>query len=258
MAAGKARAAKRPRKKAADKAAPAAIGASAAAKPKRASKRKARAKKTKVPPAPAAERASRYTVRRGSSLPPAQWASRCKDAPWPSEPWQANTTDAARAQELMLLAYWFADQFENPALSDARRVAMQAATKRAVRMLVADVPEMATWVVATAVRCHGALMVQAHDHEKKRIHPGAVLEALLDAHTEQAVHDTLEQVQTHSPAIAAWLRELERRGRSELRVALSACGATPFQPQDEAHREALRRLLALVLFATERAAPGHS
>jgi hypothetical protein len=158
----------------------------------------------------------------------------------------------------MLLAYWFADQFENPELPQARRLAMHAATKRAVQMLVADVPEMSTWVVATAVRCHGALMVQAQLHEKQRIVPGAVLDALLEAQTEQAVHDTMEQVQAHSPAVAAWLSELERRGRSELRNALAACGAAPFDPTDHAHHEALRRLLALVLFATERAGPPHA
>ena len=266
MAAIKARAAKRPRKKAS----PDGAGAPVVAKKK--AKNQAKAKSTRKPAAKKAKKAkrsktsqppdgsseppaSRFRVSRASSLPPRPWVSRCKDASWPPEPWLPANTDVAFAQELMLHAYWFADQLESSELSEARRASFRAAIKRASSMLANDVPELTTWVVATAVRCHGALMVEAHEAEKRRIRPGGVLDALLDGHTEQAVHDTLEQVQAHNPKAAAWLRELERRGRSELRTALAACGKTPWQPDDPEHREALRRLLALVLFATERVNP---
>ncbi len=267
MAAIKARAAKRPRKKASvdGEGAPAAAAKKKAKKPK--SPRKPGAKKAKnvksVKKAKRAKQAepsngasdppaSRFSVSRALSLPPRPWVSRCKDASWPPEPWLPANTDVAFAQELMLHAYWFADQLESTELPEARRASFRAAIKRASSMLANDVPELTTWVVATAVRCHGALMVEVHDNEKRRIRPGGILDALLDGHTEQAVHDTLEQVSVHNPKAAAWLWELERRGRSELRTALAACGKTPWQPDDPEHREALRRLLALVLFATER------
>ncbi len=249
MAQAKKRSAKRPSDKSEANAPPATVAA------------KARARKTKTPAklpaaevpgsAAASDDGSRFSVRQGSTVPPIRWRSRCKDQAWPA-PWIPSGGDETLAQQLLLLAYWFADQLANTELSEERRTQLSMSVKRASSMLSGDAPELVSWVVACAVRCNGALLLKAHDDEKARIKPGGVLDALLDGHTEQAVADTLARVQAHHPKAAEWLGELERRGRPELRNALQACGKRPWEPDDPAHREALRRLLALVLFATER------
>lgn len=228
--------------------------APAPAAPKaRARKAKAPAKprSAEVPPPARPEDGPRFSVRRTSTVPPTRWSSRCKHEAWPGS-WIPSRGDEALAQQLMLLAHWYADQLANPELSEERRAQLAMSVRRASSMLSGDLPELVSWVVACAVRCHGALLIKAHEDEKARIKPGGVLDALLDGHTEQAVADTVARVQAHHPKAAAWLSELERRGRPELRNALGACGRAPWQPDEPEHREALRRLLALVLFATER------
>ena len=100
-----------------------------------------------------------------------------------------------------------------------------------------------------AVRRNGHIMSQAQRSERERLPAGGTLDALLEAHEDEAVHATLRQVRMHSSEVASWLDELERRGRAELRNALRAAAD---DSEAASENDALRRLLALVLFATGR------
>ena len=97
-------------------------------------------------------------------------------------------------------------------------------------------------------------MLESQRAEHRRLKPGAVLDALLEAHEDDAAHLTIQQVELHSPDLASWLAELERRKRPELRNALRACGEAPWRPAVGAPQDALRRLLVVVSFAAEQAA----
>ena len=110
---------------------------------------KARARKAKAPakaraaespgPASPSEHGPRYSVRQTSTVPPALWRSRCKAEAWPG-PWIPSSGDETLAQQLMLLAYWFADQLANAELSEERRTQLSMSVKRASSMLSGDSP----------------------------------------------------------------------------------------------------------------------
>lgn len=245
MAAKKGSASAKPRKKVAKK-------SKATAEKKATAERKpatGKPAKRKVA-APAAESAP-APLR--SSIPPEPWASRTKRAPWPTSPWMAENRDVAAAQDAMLMAYWIADQLGNPDLSEAERASLRSGISGALPHLRGSMPGLRAWAVAAAVRRNGVLLAAAERAERERMKPSAMLDALLEAHEEEATQLTIRQVELHSPELAAWLAELERRGRPELRAALRACGDESWQPEVEDPGDALRRLLVLVLFAAEQA-----
>ncbi len=189
---------------------------------------------------------------RSSIPPPGPWAPRCRTAPWPSSAWMAENKDVSAAQDAMLMAYWIADQLGNPDLPEAERASLRSAVHGALPHLRGSIPSLRAWAVAAAVRRNGALLSAARSAEQKRMKPGAMLDAVLDAHEEEATQLTIRQVELHSPELGAWLSELERRGRPELRSALKACGDAAWKPEADDPHDALRRLLVLVLFAAEQ------
>ncbi|MBK7585640.1 MAG: hypothetical protein IPI67_36325 [Myxococcales bacterium] len=209
-----------------------------------------------VPPAPSRGRVSSAPpapTRRSSTRPPLPpHEPRARREPWPSE-WLAENHDVAAAQDTMLMAYWIADQLGDPALSEATRAQLRAAVQAAAPILRRASEGLHAFSVASAVRRNGAIMGGAQRSESARVRRGAVLDALLEAQVDGAVHATITEVSVHSPHVAAWLEELERRGRPELRNALAECGAdTPGAGGAGVSTEAaLRRLLAVVLLATE-------
>ena len=189
-----------------------------------------------------------------TSVPPPAWSSRCRAEPWPFSAWPAENKDVAAAQDAMLMAYWIADQLGDPGLPDTQRRALRSAVGGALPFLRGSLEGAGVWAVASAVRRNGAIMVEAQRSEQRRLAQGAVLDALLEAHEDDAAHLTIQQVELHSPELASWMAELERRKRPELRNALKACGAQPWRPAQGARDDALRRLLVLVSFAVEQAA----
>jgi hypothetical protein len=214
----------------------------------------ASAKKPKKTEKKAAPPAVHSSLRpRRTSRPPAAWSSRCKAEAWPFTPWLAENKDVALAQDAMLLAYFIADQLGDPTLPEAQRRALRAAVESALPVLRRGDVAGGAWAVASAVRRNGAIMLEAQRAEHRRFEPGAVLDALLEAHEDEAAHRTIEQIRHHSPELGDWLEELERRSRPELRGALRACGEAPWTAND-----ALRRLLVLVAFAAEQFRPRFS
>ncbi len=153
----------------------------------------------------------------------------------------------------MLMSYWIADQLGNPTLPDAQRHALSAAIRGAMPVLRGSLEGGALWAVASAVRRNGAIMMNAERRERGRLDEGPSLEAFLEALEDGAAHHTIQEVELHSPDLAAWLTEIERRKRPELRNALRACGLAPWDPVATGREDALRRLLLLVTFAAEQA-----
>jgi hypothetical protein len=143
----------------------------------------------------------------------------------------------------MLMAYWIADQLGDASLPEPRRKAMTATLKGVASALRAGAEGMVAFSVAATVQRNGALLAQAQGYERERVASDGILEALLAGHEDEAVHACVREIGEHSPDVAAWLEELERRGRPELRNALREHGKT---------RTALERLLTVVLFATNR------
>lgn len=231
-----------------------------AAKPKRAKATKKKASAPSVPPprpsAPpprpssppprpsAPPRASTPPARRPTTRPPPPlWESRTARAPWP-EPWLPEGHDVALAQDVMLMAYWIADQLGDAGLPESRRKAMTATLRGVASALRAGAEGVVAFSVAATVRRNGALLAEAQSYERERVASDGILEALLAGHEDEAVHACLREIGEHSPDVAAWLEELERRGRPELRNALREKNGTT--------RTALERLLTVVLFATKR------
>jgi hypothetical protein len=153
----------------------------------------------------------------------------------------------------MLMAYWIADQLGDPNLPDAQRRALASAVRGALPFLRGPIEGAGVWAVASAVRSNGAIMLESQRAERRRLAPGGVLDALLEAHEDAAAHNTIQQVALHSPELASWLDELERRKRPELRNALKACGESGWRPTPGEPEDALRRLLVLVSFAADQA-----
>lgn len=174
--------------------------------------------------------------------PPPAWTSRAARAPWP-ESWLPENHDVALAQDVMLMAYWIADQLGDGELGDLRRNALTATLRAVAPALRAGADGLVQFTVAAAVRRNGALLEEALGYERARVESGGILEALLQAHEDEAVHACLREIGEHSPEIAAWLGELERRGRPELRNALREPGRSG---------PALERLLTVVQLATTR------
>lgn len=198
------------------------------------------------PPAPS----DRAPAKKKTSVPPPPAREpRTRQSPWPTTAWLAENHDVAAAQDLMLMAYWIADQLGDAALPEARRTALRAAVHAAGPLLRGAADGVATFLVTAAVQRNGSIMAQAQRSERERLPAGGTLDALLEAHEDEAVHATLRQVRLHSADVASWLEELERRGRAELRNALRAAAS---DGEAGTENEALRRLLALVLFATGR------
>lgn len=211
----------------------------AAAKKRTATKPK-RAKAPK--PAPSAPPKRRPTTR----PPPPTWTSRAARAPWP-EHWLAESHDVALAQDVMLMAYWIADQLGDTELAEARRNTLLATLRGVAPMLRGAAEGLVPFSVAETVRRNGERLLEAQRYERERVASAGILEALLAAHADDAVHSCLRELEQHSPDVAAWLSELERRGRPELRNALAEGGAGG---------PALERLLMVVLFATGRRTAG--
>jgi len=145
------------------------------------------------------------------------------------------------------MAYWLADQLGDPALPEARRKALGATLAGAAPMLRAGSEGLVPFTVAASVRRNAARLAEAKRYERERVASAGILDALLAAHEDDAVHACLRELGVHSPDVAAWLEELERRGRPELRNALA---------EAETGGPALERLLRVVLFATGRRTGG--
>jgi hypothetical protein len=209
--------------------------------------------KAKEPPRVSAERSALRPRR--TSRPPAAWASRCKSEAWPFTPWLAENKDVAAAQDAMLISYFIADLLGDPGLSDAQRRGLRSAVESALPMLRRADPAAGAWAVACAVRRNGGIMLEVQRAERRRFEPGAVLDALLEAHEDEAAHLVIEEVRLHSAELGSWLEELERRKRPELRNALRAVSEAPWAPASAGPNDALRRLLVLVAFAVDQLRP---
>jgi len=185
--------------------------------------------------------------KRASTLPPPSHVPRSQRQPWPQSEWSPENHDVASAQDVLLMAYWIADQLADTLLPDHRRTTLRAAI-RSVAPILRNAGEgaMSPFIVSATVRRNSAIMLEAQRSERERLPEGNLLAALMETHEDEAVHATLAQIRLHSSETASWLEELERRGRPELRNALRAPGSS------ETPSEALRRLLALVLFASEQ------
>jgi hypothetical protein len=145
----------------------------------------------------------------------------------------------------MLMAYWMADQLGNPELPPVRRRAFAATLSGVAPALRGAAEELLPFAVAASVRRNGVLLAEARSYERARVAAGAVLDALLLGHEDDAVQNCLRDIGAHSGDVAGFLAELERRGRKELRNALEEQG-------DGTAVEALGRLLRVVLFAAGR------
>jgi hypothetical protein len=211
------------------------------------------AKRDSVAPAKAqrsrkkAAKAAAKPNKRASTLPPQSHVPRSQRQPWPETEWSPENHDVASAQDVLLMAYWIADQLADPALADHRRTGLRAAV-RSVAPILRNAGEgsMSPFIVSATVRRNSAIMLEAQRSERERLPEGNLLAALLETHEDEAVHATVAQIRLHSSETASWLEELERRGRPELRNALRLPGNA------DKPSEALRRLLAIVLFATEQ------
>lgn len=149
------------------------------------------------------------------------------------------------------MAYWIADQLGDEALPEPRRSALRAAVRAAAPVLRASAETLGAYTVALAVRRNGEIMAQAQRSEQEKVPAGRLLDALLEAHEDEAVHATVRQVGLHSPDVAQWLEELERRGRPELRKALRACGLSTNGGSEFDRDHALKRLAAVIQLGLE-------
>jgi len=151
----------------------------------------------------------------------------------------------------MLMAYWIADQLGDESLPDYRRTALRAAVRATAPLLRGCAEALGAFTLALAVRRNGEIMAEAQRSEQQKVPAGRLLDALVEAHEDEAVGATVRQIGVHSPDVAAWLEEMERRGRSELRKALRACATSTNGGSEFDRDHAMKRLLAVVQFGTE-------